>query len=238
MEEWKTISISYYYRSSKIAAHWEVSNEGRIKKNGNIITPVQFNLNPKYLICSKGLIHRLVAKAFIPNPENKPEVDHIDGNTKNNNVTNLRWVTSSENKNNPITKKKWLESMHRYFNSENYIAPMKGRHLSEESKKKLHDARINKPRTTPIWNKGLKNCYSKETIEKRVASTRATKAKWTEEYKKELYSNISERQKGNTAVKGYVHINNGVINKMVSKNILQNYLLNGWKCGRILKRKN
>lgn len=49
--------------------------------------------------------HRLVALAFLPNPENKLEVDHKDTNVCNNNVTNLQWVTRTENRNNPLTMK-------------------------------------------------------------------------------------------------------------------------------------
>lgn len=50
-------------------------------------------------------IHRLVAQEFIPNPLNKREIDHIDGNKSNNVVENLRWATRSENASNPITLK-------------------------------------------------------------------------------------------------------------------------------------
>lgn len=51
-------------------------------------------------------IHRLVAINFIPNPNNYPEVDHIDTNPSNNKITNLRWCTPSMNSYNPLTSAK------------------------------------------------------------------------------------------------------------------------------------
>ena len=60
------------------------------------------------------LIHRLVAIHFIANPDNKPEVDHINKNTDDNRIENLRWVTKSENNQNK-GKNKSNTSGHKYI---------------------------------------------------------------------------------------------------------------------------
>lgn len=64
---------------------------------------VHIHVNNKVL---RRLVHRVVADAFIHNPENNPEVDHINTLRYDNRAENLRWVTSSENSNNPITLKR------------------------------------------------------------------------------------------------------------------------------------
>lgn len=47
--------------------------------------------------CKTFSVHSLIAKAYIPNPDNLPEINHKDGNKENNNVSNLEWCTSSQN---------------------------------------------------------------------------------------------------------------------------------------------
>jgi hypothetical protein len=53
-------------------------------------------------ICKRVYVHRMMAIAFIPNPENKPEVNHKDGNRSNFSLNNLEWVTAKENVNHAI----------------------------------------------------------------------------------------------------------------------------------------
>ena len=106
-EEWKDI-IGYKGR-------YQVSNLGRVRSlvsnkilNHNLIRK-KYGTYSRVALYSYGRgsdkrlsVHRLVAAAFIPNPHNKREVNHIDGNPQNNSVENLEWATGSENQQHSI----------------------------------------------------------------------------------------------------------------------------------------
>lgn len=115
IENWKPV-IGY-------EGIYEISNKGLIRSidrviqingtshriKGRVLSIYTDNLGYQRITLSKEgklhtmCIHKLVAEAFIPNPENKPCIDHIDTNPSNNCVDNLRWCTHSENMNNPLT---------------------------------------------------------------------------------------------------------------------------------------
>lgn len=98
-EEWRDLS--------ELQGEYQVSNLGRVKRvkgperlvklttqrNGYVYVTLSFSNSSK---CFK--TSRLVAKAFIPNPDNLPEVDHLNADKQNNTVGNLEWVTGEENR--------------------------------------------------------------------------------------------------------------------------------------------
>ena len=98
-EIWKSLEF-------KGLPNYSVSNLGRVR---NDITGKYLNgSNNGYgyitvnILRKRQYIHRLVGFAFVDNPENKAQIDHINGDKSDNRACNLRWVTAKENCNNPL----------------------------------------------------------------------------------------------------------------------------------------
>ena len=124
---------------------YQISSLGRVKslnyrRSGKEGFLSVYTMNTGYLathLCRDNkekvvLIHRLIAEHFIPNPENKPEIDHVNTNRLDNRVwvnedgsidydkSNLRWVTSKENSNNPNT-------LNNHWSKQGFASPLKGK---------------------------------------------------------------------------------------------------------------
>lgn len=115
-QRWRPIPCDNIYLISDMGKIWSVDSQQYLK-------PVKRDKKRGYLCVSlpyqgkwhNVAIHRLVAEAFIPNPENKPEVNHLDENKENNCVGNLDWATKAENANRGNRNRKISQSMKLYF---------------------------------------------------------------------------------------------------------------------------
>ncbi len=85
------------YQVSNQGRVWSVRTQKCLSPQENSFGYLRVLLTAKNGKAKKELIHRLVGIAFIPNPENKPQINHKDSNPKNNNVENLEWNTAKEN---------------------------------------------------------------------------------------------------------------------------------------------
>lgn len=134
-EVWKEITSTGY----------EVSNLGRIRRGTRILAGSYHSDGYTFAtISGKQIpIHRFVANAFIPNPENKPEINHKDGNKKNNCVDNLEWVTRSENQKHAVDSHLQPKGLSTYTGK-----------FTEEERQEIKD----------LWNSGQ---YSRRELAKK-----------------------------------------------------------------------
>lgn len=179
MEIWKKIFID------EKGTNYSVSNLGNVRNDiTNKILSQRTQQGYKHITLSLGgrkqkgcRVHRLVAAAFIPNPKNKPYVNHIDSDRSNNNVKNLEWVTPAENSQKAILTGKFLNNSHlravvQYSLNGNKIrtfesAAEAARQLNLQQSKITECCKRNRRRTGDFqWRYADEECSQLPSIEK------------------------------------------------------------------------
>lgn len=211
-EEW--VAVSGY------EGRYEVSSCGRVRSiaqpgtqlSGKILAPIKTHGYLYVTLCKdktkkRFAIHRLVAVAFIQNPNNKPTVNHKDGNKSNNKVKNLEWVTSSENNKHAFAKGLTVPYCRKGKNN-----PMFGKHHSESAKEKIASV-----------HKGLQ--YSPAAKAKMSAAHKGKK--FSEEHKQKLSQSLKRAKLGTKWV------NDGKEQRIVKPEIASQLVKSGWKYGKL-----
>ncbi len=143
--EWRdVVGFEGYYKVSNTGLVYGILTNNLVKacldKDGypglNLYRKAENGRNERFSV----KVHRLVASAFIPNPDNKPQIDHINGIKTDNEVSNLRWTDSKENINNPITLTKRKATIQAYWKDPVNRAKRAARNTSPEFLEKLHAA--------------------------------------------------------------------------------------------------
>ena len=157
-EIWKFVKETNSRRFGKRI--YEASNTGKVRCNGVILPLSNFRKTKYYAdpTRTESLLHRLIAKLFIPNPENKPCVDHINGNKHDNRVENLRWVTYKENMNNPLTIE--IQRQAQKIAQSGEKNGMYNKHHTNKTKQLLRETQID----TIIINNGTRETHVKPEI--------------------------------------------------------------------------
>lgn len=149
-EEWKDI---VGFPNYEVSSHSRVRNKTtqQVLKPHVITTKLK---NGEYKFCQIATrrdgklmfrcLHVLIATAFIPNPENKSTVDHIDGNGLNNDISNLRWATRQENMWNKTLGKGYHKSQYGTFRARIAIDGKMTHIGTYATEEEAHDAYVKK----------------------------------------------------------------------------------------------